>query len=89
MTEMHALFTGRVQGVGFRATAQKLARELYLRGRAVNLADGAVEIIAQGDMIALQKLIDELKILFPGSRVKKISFQENPTSPMSGFSIGF
>lgn len=50
------LVTGRVQGVFFRASTQREAMRLGLRGKAVNLADGRVEVIACGDPAALDGL---------------------------------
>jgi acylphosphatase len=43
------IYTGRVQGVGFRATARQLAREYAVSGEVRNLPDGSVELIAQGE----------------------------------------
>lgn len=48
--------SGRVQGVFFRASTQSEARSLGLVGRAVNLADGWVEVIARGASGALDAL---------------------------------
>ena len=52
---------GRVQGVFFRASTQQKARELGLRGYARNLPDGRVEVLAVGDVQALQHLAEWLK----------------------------
>lgn len=43
------LYSGRVQGVGFRATAVTLAQEFPVAGYVRNLADGQVELLAEGD----------------------------------------
>ncbi len=43
-----ALVRGRVQGVGYRAFVQRHARDLGLAGQAENLADGRVEVMAEG-----------------------------------------
>ena len=43
------LVSGRVQGVFFRVSAAEHARSLGLSGRAKNLANGQVEIIACGE----------------------------------------
>lgn len=59
--EMHARLSGRVQGVGFRFTAQDYAQNLGLKGTVRNLPDGSVEIIAQGTKTALEDLIAQLK----------------------------
>ncbi len=45
----HIIFTGRVQGVGFRFTAHRIALQYDLAGFVKNLPDGSVEMLAQGD----------------------------------------
>ncbi|MFL2547381.1 MAG: acylphosphatase [Candidatus Rariloculaceae bacterium] len=45
---VRCLVSGRVQGVWYRATAEKQALRLGLRGSARNLPDGQVEVIAAG-----------------------------------------
>lgn len=47
------LFSGSVQGVGFRWTNQGLARERNLTGWAQNLSDGTVRIEIQGSARAI------------------------------------
>ena len=44
---------GRVQGVGYRAFAARVARTLRLSGGASNLEDGRVEVVAEGPAHAL------------------------------------
>ena len=46
--ELKATFKGQVQGVFFRRTVQKHALSLSLTGYARNLANGDVEVSAQG-----------------------------------------
>ena len=48
MSCVRCLISGRVQGVFFRAATRNKAVELGLRGRARNLPDGRVEVIACG-----------------------------------------
>jgi acylphosphatase len=43
------LYTGRVQGVGFRYTAQRLAQGFAVTGYVRNLPNGNVELVAQGE----------------------------------------
>lgn len=44
-----ALFSGTVQGVGFRYTTERLSRQFQVTGYVKNLKDGRVEMIAEGD----------------------------------------
>ena len=52
---------GIVQGVGFRYFTHQEASKLGLRGRATNLSDGSVEVLAEGDAHAVEKLIHWLQ----------------------------
>ena len=54
-------FTGRVQGVGFRYSAQYLAQGLGLTGWVKNEWDGPVVMEAQGTEEQLNQLIQMLK----------------------------
>ncbi len=47
---------GQVQGVGFRWWTRSRALELGLTGHARNLSDGRVEVVAQGDRAAVERL---------------------------------
>lgn len=52
------LIAGRVQGVFYRASAQARAEELGITGYAKNLADGRVEVLAEGEEQALIQLLN-------------------------------
>lgn len=52
---------GRVQGVGFRWWTRSAALRLGLVGSAANLADGRVEVIAEGDEAACRELLAALR----------------------------
>ncbi len=54
---VHVLVSGIVQGVAFRAHTVDEARRLGLSGWVRNLADGRVEVEAEGDRAALEKLV--------------------------------
>jgi acylphosphatase len=43
------VYAGRVQGVGFRATAVTIAQEFPVHGWVRNLPDGRVELLAEGE----------------------------------------
>ncbi len=53
----HITVNGRVQGVGFRHYTKLKARELGVRGYVQNLADGTVEVWAEGATTAVEELV--------------------------------
>lgn len=64
--------TGRVQGVGFRFFTQTLASREGLRGFVRNLGDGSVEVVARGDIVALDRLALALRKGPPAARVMHV-----------------
>lgn len=53
----HIVFTGRVQGVGFRYRASYAARGIGVSGWVTNNWDGSVEMEAQGTKEQIQKML--------------------------------
>ena len=74
----HILFTGRVQGVGFRFTAYHIATRYNLTGEVRNLPDGTVEMTAQGHSDNVEDAIDNLKKTF---MVTEAKISEVPINP--------
>lgn len=68
------LFTGRVQGVFFRATARDLARSMDLVGTVQNMPDGTVLLFAQGSKEQLTKLVEMLQKEFRLDQPPDVSF---------------
>ena len=62
--QIHVYYTGRVQGVGFRFTAQDLANEKGVFGWAKNLRDGRVEIRAEAEEKVLKDFLENIKQYF-------------------------
>jgi acylphosphatase len=58
---MQVLYSGNVQGVGFRYTVKQAASGYDVTGTVRNLADGRVELIVEGQM-------EELKAFREGIR---------------------
>ena len=54
---VHLFVRGRVQGVFYRASAQKMAESLGLTGWVKNCGDGSVEIHAEGNKDQLEELV--------------------------------
>ncbi len=47
--QIRVYYTGRVQGVGFRFTAEDIARDLGVLGWVKNLPNGKVEVVAEAE----------------------------------------
>lgn len=62
---IHVLFDGRVQGVGFRFTAERIALNLGLRGWVMNLPDRRVELVCEGRVEDLRDLLKKINSAFP------------------------
>jgi acylphosphatase len=73
--EIHLIFRGNVQGVGFRAKAKKIADQLHLTGYAQNLSDGSVEVSAQGNRSELIQFIEQLQMVFGKETLASQSFR--------------
>ncbi len=59
--QVHVFYSGRVQGVGFRMTAEETAQGLGVVGWVRNLRDGRVELLAQGLAPALEQFLREIR----------------------------
>lgn len=57
MKSVRAVVTGRVQGVWFRAHTRDRARELGVRGFVRNLSSGDVELVAVGEDVSVDALV--------------------------------
>ena len=88
MTELHAIFKGRVQGVGFRWTVVACAEKFKLTGTVKNLSDGTVEVYAQGPKETLQSFLEFLQNNPDSARIDSVKHTyTTPTSSYSNFHI--
>lgn len=88
LLEVHAIISGRVQGVGFRATTRTIARQIGVVGSAKNLPDGTVEIYAQGTQDQLDKFISSINEQFGSRYIRLIETDYfEPDSVKEGFDI--
>ena len=58
------VLAGRVQGIGFRWTAERMALSLRLTGWVKNLEDGRVEVVAEGSQVSLKEFLRKLNGVF-------------------------
>lgn len=84
MKRVHAIVRGRVQGVGFRATTAHEARRLGVAGWVRNRLDGTVEVLAEGDDAAVDRLAAWLKQGPRGAHVTGLDVYPAPPTLTSG-----
>jgi len=81
MAAARFLVSGRVQGVYFRASTREHALALGLAGYARNLADGRVEVVAEGEVDALAQLE---QWLHEGPSAARVDHVERTALPAQG-----
>jgi len=59
--QLHVFISGMVQGVGFRYFVEKKAFPLGITGFVRNLADGRVEVLAEGNELTLKRFLEMVK----------------------------
>jgi acylphosphatase len=82
------LVSGKVQGVGYRNFALRVARDLQLTGWVRNLPDGRVEALARGPLARLNRFVSELRIGPPRAEVTSVDIADIATGDkLEGFHI--
>ena len=76
----HIVFTGRVQGVGFRFTALNVAKRYQLGGMVRNVMNGSVEMIAQGPAEDVADCIRDIQGTYE-SQVTETKVNDVPLDP--------
>lgn len=66
---------GRVQGVGFRYFVRSCAQTHGLDGYAINLADGRVEFLLQGEAATIEAVIEQIRQGPRYARVDEVSLE--------------
>lgn len=80
-------FTGRVQGVFFRATARDLARNHTIAGWVRNEPDGSVRLVAEGETAELDRFIAALQSAKRENITETRITKSDPTGEFTGFGI--
>jgi acylphosphatase len=62
LRQLKVVFSGRVQGVGFRYTVRTLAAGFDATGIVRNLPDGRVEFIAEGEPTELEAFLEAIRV---------------------------
>ncbi len=85
LLRLTVLVSGTVQGVGYRRFVQRQAEILRLTGYAENLADGRVEVVAEGEKSDLEHLLHFLKKGSTHALVDSLEVQWADATGLTGF----
>jgi acylphosphatase len=88
MVRRHLWVRGRVQGVWYRGSCAEQAWALGISGWARNLPDGRVEIVAEGDPEALDKLVEWCRHGPPAARVTAVEVRAEEPEGLDSFTVG-
>ena len=87
--KLHAVFSGSVQGVGFRFTTERMAHKFPVTGFVRNLPTGGVELVAEGEEEVLQRFLQAVQEAFPDF-IRDVKVEWGPgTGEYGGFRIRF
>jgi len=78
---------GHVQGVWFRASADREAARLGISGSAENRYDGSVEIVAEGDPAAVERFVAWARVGPPRAVVADVRITEEEPKGERGFRV--
>ncbi len=82
-----ALVSGHVQGVGYRYFVRSTATDLSVAGHVENLADGRVEVVAEGYRDDLELLLVRMGNGTAHSEVQGIEVEWGQPGGLSGFYV--
>lgn len=87
MQRIRVIFHGRVQGVGFRATARDCARGLSVVGWVRNLEDGSVELQSQAEPDQNRELLRRIRERMAGNITREDQESIGVLHAETGFEI--
>jgi acylphosphatase len=80
-------YAGRVQGVGFRATAVSLARGFAVGGWVRNLSDGRVALLVEGDAAEVERFLRAVREHWGSYIADEQITQAEPTGRPAGLQV--
>jgi acylphosphatase len=90
LVRLHARVYGLVQGVSFRYYTLRRASELGVGGFVRNHWDGSVEVVAEGERGAVDRLLSWLHSGPPSAEVERVDSQwEKPSGEFRRFEVTF
>jgi acylphosphatase len=87
LSRVHLFISGQVQGVGFRAKAQRQAETLGVNGWACNLPDGRLEVVIEGEPALVEQLVDWCRSGPARATITDVTLEQEAPTGESSFSI--
>jgi acylphosphatase len=87
MIRRRVVVRGFVQGVFFRDSARRLARQHGVAGWIANRGDGAVEAVFEGEPEAVERLVRFAQKGPRGARVDDVEVAEEEPDGLRGFDV--
>lgn len=87
---LQAIVHGRVQGVNFRYYTRLRAQELGVTGYVRNKWDRTVEVVAEGEREAVEKLLEFIEVGPRAAMVRRVDRQwQDPTGQFKYFEVRY
>lgn len=83
------IFTGRVQGVFFRATAEKIAQSHDVAGWVRNEPDGTVHLLVEGESAELDRFIQNIEQAKRENITNTAVTKSDATGEFDGFRVRY
>lgn len=87
MKRVHVLISGKVQGVGFRASTRRRAKNLELAGWVKNTDDGEVEAVFEGEDNNVEEMLDWCRKGPSIARVTDVEVEEQEPEILEEFKL--
>jgi len=81
------LYTGRVQGVGFRYTVRQIARRYAVEGFVKNMPNGQVRLVLEGDNGSLDDFLAEIDEAMTGNITERLVDKQSAKGDFNGFEV--
>ncbi len=87
MIRRRVVVRGHVQGVFFRDSVRRLAQQRGVNGWVANRADGAVEVVLEGEPAAVERVVAFCHEGPRGARVDSVDVTDEYAENLSGFDV--
>lgn len=88
-TRIRVVYSGRVQGVGFRWQVSQVAENFAVTGFVRNLEDGTVELLVEGYLGEVRGMIEAVDQKLKDFWVSKVEDERKGDPHHEGFSIDY